>query len=94
VYDEKVTGASSFNMHNIAALTFGETQCAEVFKILKEALNVKDATPLAIEKALKLIRHLVTHGAERCVEFAWDLMDAIEPLEEVRTGGNEIFARS
>ena len=85
IYDDKVTGATSFDMHNIAALTFGVPQCEEVFRIIKEGLNVNESTPLTIEKSLKLLKHLVTHGAERCVDAAWDLADYVEGLETYNT---------
>jgi len=85
IYDDKVTGATSFDMHNIAALTFGETQCQEVFAIIKEGINIDESTPLTIEKSLKLLKHLITHGAERCVDAAWDLADDVEGLESYNT---------
>ncbi|GMH52827.1 hypothetical protein TrRE_jg3975 [Triparma retinervis] len=85
MYDENITGASTFELHNITALTFGEEQCLQVFKIIREGMNVNEATPLTIEKSLKLVTHLLTHGAERCVDAAWDLMDVVEPLEEYNT---------
>jgi len=46
---------------------------------------VNDSTPLTIEKSLKLLKHLVVHGAERCVDKAWDLMETIEDLENYNT---------
>ncbi|GMH64081.1 hypothetical protein TL16_g03886 [Triparma laevis f. inornata] len=86
IYDNDVTGATSYEFHNIAALTFGlGTQCDEVFKIIKEGMSVNDSTPLTIEKTLKLLKHLVIHGAERCVDKAWDHMETIEDLENYNT---------
>ena len=46
---------------------------------------MNDSTPLTIEKSLKLLKHLVVHGAERCVDKAWDLMETIEDLENYNT---------
>jgi hypothetical protein len=88
LFDEKITGASTFDLHSIASLTFGEDQCSQVFKIIKEGLNINEATPLTVEKSLKLLSHLVTHGAERCVDLAWDLLEEVEKLEEYNTAIN------
>ena len=48
--------------------------------IIKEGLNVKESTPLCLEKSLILCKHLVTHGSERSVDLAFDLLPTIEEL--------------
>jgi hypothetical protein len=85
VFDDSVTGGTSHTLNSIAALTFSDKQCEDVYKLLAEGMNPDESTVITMEKTLNLVRHLVIHGAERCVDAAWKLYPQIEELLSFNT---------
>ncbi|CAM9290025.1 unnamed protein product, partial [Ectocarpus sp. 6 AP-2014] len=80
LFNEKAEWATSRELHGLAALTFNEKECAGVMAVLGKALNPKDSTWRTLNKAVRLLRHFVLYGAERCVDHAWDHQRRIEEL--------------
>ncbi|CAM9950507.1 unnamed protein product [Scytosiphon promiscuus] len=80
LFNEKTEWATSRELHGLAALTFNEKECAGVMAVIAKALNPKDNTWRTLHKAVKLLRHFVLYGAERCVDHAWDQQRRVEEL--------------
>ncbi|CAM9877477.1 unnamed protein product, partial [Ectocarpus sp. 12 AP-2014] len=80
LFNEKTEWATSRELHGLAALTFNEKECAGVMAVIGKALNPKDSTWRTLNKAVRLLRHFVLYGAERCVDHAWDHQRLIKEL--------------
>lgn len=84
--DEAMQVISSFELNQIASLTYGEIVCDEIFEFLEEILaHPFDHSPLCLQKALVVTKHVLTYGSEKTVNSAWSLGRYINNLREYNT---------
>ena len=86
VLDEFVQVVSSFELNQIASLTYGEMVCDEIFEMLEEVLaHPLDHSPLCLQKALVITKHVLIYGSEKCVNSVWALGRYVNNLREYNT---------
>ena len=84
--DEVIQVISSFELNQIASLTYGELVCDEIFEFLEEILSHPlDHSPLCLQKALVVTKHVVIYGSEKTINSAWGLGRYINNLREYNT---------
>lgn len=86
VLDDIIQVISSFELNQIASLTYGDTVCEEIFEFLEDVLAYPiDHSPLTLQKALVVTNHVVIYGSEKTVNSAWALGKFINDLREYNT---------
>jgi hypothetical protein len=84
--DENVQVLSSFELNQIASLTYGEMVCDQIFELLEEVLSHQvDHSTLSLLKALTVTKHVLIYGSEKCVNSAWSLGRYVNALQEYNT---------
>jgi hypothetical protein len=84
--DENVQVLSSFELNQIASLTYGEMVCDQIFELLEEVLSHPvDHSTLSLLKALAVTKHVLIYGSEKCVNSAWSLGRYVNALQEYNT---------
>lgn len=100
--DEYVQVLSSFELNQIASLTYGTEVCDEIFEMLEEVLGKPlDYTTLALQKSLVVAKHILIYGSEECVRNSIALGRLVEPLQiyntvllqQQRQGATALFYR-
>lgn len=77
---------SSFELNQIASLTFNDTVIDEIFDMVEEVLSNRiKYTPLCLKKSLVVAKHVLIYGAEDCIQSTWDLGRHINNLREYNT---------
>jgi ENTH domain len=70
LFDETKQILSSFELNQIASLTYGEEVCDAVYEVLEQVVKrYLQNSPLALQKALALSHHLLLYGASRVVNY-------------------------
>jgi hypothetical protein len=71
LHDDAVQIISSFQLNQIASLTYGGAVCDQIFEILLSILSHPVSySPLTLQKTLVLTKHLLIYGAEGVVNCA------------------------
>lgn len=84
--DEVTQVISSFELNQIASLTYGDLVCDEIFEFLEEILaHPIDHSPLCLQKALVITKHVLIYGSEKTVNSVWGLGRYINNLREYNT---------
>jgi hypothetical protein len=84
--DENVQVLSSFELNQIASLTYGEMVCDQIFELLEEVLSHPvDHSTLSLLKALAVTKHVLIYGSEKSVNSAWVLGRYVNALQEYNT---------
>ena len=74
LFDESVQVLSTFELNQIASLTYSNETCDQIFEMLGIVMsNPIDHSVLALQKALVLTTHTLTYGSEKCINSAWSL---------------------
>lgn len=93
---------SSFELNKIASLTYGDMVCDEMFELIEKIVaQPLSYTPLTIQKALVVLRHILVYGSEKCVNSGYGIGRFIEALTSFNTvlaaqqqkGANAFFQR-
>ena len=84
--DEICQVISSFELNQIASLTYGDMVCDEIFEMLEEVMSHPlDHSPLTLQKSLVVTKHIVIYGSEKTVNSAWALGRYVNNLREYNT---------
>jgi hypothetical protein len=71
LHDDAVQIISSFELNQIASLTYGMSVCDQIFEILLSILSHPlSYSPLTLQKTLVMTKHLLIYGAESVVNSA------------------------
>ena len=74
LFDESIQVLSTFELNQIASLTYSHETCDQIFEMLNIVMsNPMEHSVLALQKALVLTTHTLTYGSEKCINSAWGL---------------------
>jgi len=77
---------SSFELNQMASLSYGDEVCDEMFEMFEEVLaNKLKYTPLTMQKALVITKHVLIYGSEKSVSSAWGLGRYVNELRDFNT---------
>lgn len=86
LYDDYIQLISSFDLNKIASLTYGDIVCDEIFELLEKIVaKPMDCTPLTIQKALVITKHVLVYGSGKCVNHAYGIGQFIDNLRSYNT---------
>jgi ENTH domain len=86
LFDECVQVLSSFEMNQVASLTYGDLVCDQIFEIIEDIVaQPMNYTPLSIQKALIITKHVLVYGSEKCVNSAYGIAKFMAALQEFNT---------
>jgi hypothetical protein len=81
LHDDSVQIISSFELNQVASLTYGAMVCDKIFEILQSILaHPVSYSVLTLQKALVLTKHILIYGAESVVNSAIGLGRHVEAL--------------
>jgi hypothetical protein len=86
LFDEAIHVLSTFEMNQIASLTFNDLMCDEIFEVVEKIISKPlDHTPLCIQKAVVITKHLMIYGQDKCINHAYGLFDYFKALTNFNT---------
>jgi hypothetical protein len=86
LFDECVQVLSSFEMNQVASLTYGDLVCDQIFEMIENIVaQPMNYTPLSIQKALIITKHILVYGSEKCVNSAYGIAKFMAALQEFNT---------
>jgi ENTH domain len=86
LFDETIQVMSTFEMNQIASLSYGDEPCEQIFDLLTEVMaHPMEFSVLSVEKALVISRHLLIYGSEKTVNSCWALGSYVSKLCEFNT---------
>jgi hypothetical protein len=86
LFDDALQVLSTFDMNQIASLSYGDEPCEQIFDLLGEVMaHPMEFTVLAVQKSLVIAKHLLIYGSEKCVNSCWGLGSYVEKLCEFNT---------
>jgi hypothetical protein len=86
LYDDSIQVLSSFELNKIASLTYGDIVCDEIFELLENIVaRPMNCTPLTIQKALVITKHVLIYGSEKCVNHVYGIGQFIDNLRSYNT---------
>jgi hypothetical protein len=86
LFDESVQVLSSFELNQLASLSYSDMPCDEIFTILEDVMSHPlDHSVLCLQKSLVVCKHIVLVGSEKCVNSAWALGRYVESLTTFNT---------
>jgi len=84
--DEVIQVISSFELNQIASLTYGDMVCDEIFEMIEDVIaHPMDHSPLALQKSLVVTKHVVIYGSEKTINSAWALGKYVNDLRQFNT---------
>jgi len=84
--NDDVQVLSSFELNQMASLSYGDEVCDEMFEMFQEVLaNKLKYTPLTMQKALVITKHVLIYGSEKSVNSAWALGRYVNELRDFNT---------
>jgi hypothetical protein len=70
--DEAIHVLSTFELNQIASLTFNDLVCDEIFELIEKICSKPlGHTPLTIQKTLVVTKHILVYGQEKSVNHAY-----------------------
>lgn len=86
LFDDGIQVLSTFEMNQIASLSYGDETCEQIFDLLEEVMaHPMQFTVLAVQKSVVIAKHLLIYGSEKCVNSCWGLGSYVEKLCEFNT---------
>lgn len=86
LYNDSVHVISSFELNQIATLTYGELVCDDIFECLQHAMvRYVENSPLALHKSLAIAKHVLIYGAEKAVSSVIGLRAVLDELLKYNT---------
>ena len=86
LFDEQVHVLSTFELNQIASLTYGDESCDQIFEMITNCLRLPlDFSVLTLQKCLVITHHVLIYGSEKCVNSAWGVGRSVEVLQEFNT---------
>lgn len=86
LFDETLQVLSTFEMNQIASLSYENETCEQIFDLLEEVMrHPMEFTILAVQKSLFVAKHILIYGSEKCVNSCWALRSHVEQLGEFNT---------
>lgn len=86
LFDDGIQVLSTFEMNQIASLSYGDETCEQIFDLLEEVMaHPMQFTVLAVQKSVVIGKHLLIYGSEKCVNSCWGLGSYVEKLCEFNT---------
>ena len=86
LFDDSVQVLSTFELNQIASLTYGDESCDQIFEMLENCMAFPlDFPVLTVQKALVIAKHTLVYGSEKCVNSAWGLGRFVHRLTEFNT---------
>jgi hypothetical protein len=84
--DESVQVLSTFELNQIASLTFNDVLCDDIFEVIEKICSKPlEYTPISIQKALVVTKHIVIYGQDKCVNYGYGLIDYFKSLTNFNT---------
>jgi hypothetical protein len=86
LFDEGQQVLSTFEMNQIASLSYEDETCEQIFDMLEEVMgHPMKFTVLAVQKSLFVAQHVLIYGSEKCVNSCWGLSSYVEQLCKFNT---------
>jgi ENTH domain len=86
LFDEAVHVLSTFELNQMASLTYNDVTCDDMFELIRKICSKPlEHTPLSIQKALVVTKHVVLYGQEKTVNHAYGLQDYFKALSTFNT---------
>ena len=83
---ESIHVLSSFELNQIASLSYGDLVCDEIFEMMENMFSKPlEYTPLTLQKSLVVLKHLLIYGSEKCVNSGYGLMAFVDNLTKFNT---------
>mmetsp|Transcript_18888 Transcript_18888/g.31231 ORF Transcript_18888/g.31231 Transcript_18888/m.31231 type:complete len:606 (+) Transcript_18888:121-1938(+) len=81
LFEETQQVLSTFEMNQIASLSYEDETCEQIFDMLEEVMaHPMKSSVLAVQKSLFVAKHLLIYGSEKCVNSCWGLSSHVEEL--------------
>lgn len=81
LFDESVHVLSTFELNQVASLTYNALACDAIFEVVEGICrHPLDHTPLTVQKALVVTKHVLIYGSEQTVNHAYGLRDHVRSL--------------
>ena len=86
LFDDNLLVLTSFELNQVASLTYGDLVCDQIFEILEQVMAQPTSySPLSLQKSLVITKHVLVYGAEKCVNSAYGIGKLIEALQDYNT---------
>lgn len=86
LFEDALQVLSTFDMNQIASLSYGDEPCEQIFDLLGEVMaHPMEFSVLAVQKSLVIAKHLLIYGSEKCVNSCWGLGSYVEKLCDFNT---------
>jgi hypothetical protein len=86
LFDEAVHVLSTFELNQMASLTYNDVTCDDMFELIRRICSKPlEHTPLSIQKALVVTKHVIIYGQEKTVNHAYTLQDYFKALTTFNT---------
>ena len=84
--DEGCHVLSTFELNQIASLTYGDLVCDEIFELMEKMFSRPiEYTPLTIQKTLVVLKHILIYGSEKCVNSGYGIGAFVQNLTTYNT---------
>ena len=84
--DDGIQVLSSFELNKVASLTYGDIVCDQIFEMIEEIVaQPMNHTPLSVQKALVVTKHVLVYGSEKCVNHGYGIGKFVEQLKDFNT---------
>ncbi|KAG7340145.1 ENTH domain containing protein [Nitzschia inconspicua] len=86
LFDESIQVLSTFELNQMASLTYNDVTCDDIFQLIERICSKPlDHTPLSIQKALVVTKHVLIYGQEKTVNHGYGLQDYFKALTTFNT---------
>lgn len=86
LFDEAIHVLSTFELNQMASLTYNDVTCDDMFELIERICSKPlEHTPLSIQKALVVTKHILIYGQEKTVNHAYGLQDYFKALTTFNT---------
>ncbi|KAG7364024.1 ENTH domain containing protein [Nitzschia inconspicua] len=86
LFDESIQVLSTFELNQMASLTYNDVTCDDMFQLIERICSKPlDHTPLSIQKALVVTKHVLIYGQEKTVNHGYGLQDYFKALTTFNT---------
>jgi hypothetical protein len=86
LFDDAIQVLSSFELNQIASLSYGDLVCDQIFEIIEKVVaQPLNYTAISTQKALAVTKHILIYGSEKCVNSAYGIGNYIDGLQQFNT---------
>jgi hypothetical protein len=79
--DDSIQVLSTFELNQVASLTFNDVTCDDIFELIETICRrPSEYTPITIQKALVVTKHVLIFGQDKCINHGYGLIEYFKYL--------------